>query len=110
MILVSTRDYEKALKRLRKLGASDVDIDTMERAIAANPEAGDVIAGSGGLRKVRFGYGGKGKSGGGRTIYYAVFADETVYLLTAFAKVDQADISVQDRRILTALAKETSHG
>ena len=52
-----TSTYEKGLKRLRKLGASKTDLDAIETMIAANPEAGDIIKGSGGLRKIRFAYG-----------------------------------------------------
>jgi hypothetical protein len=106
MEFVRTRSYEKGLKRLRKLGASDVDFYQVEQDIAANPEIGDVIKGSGGLRKVRFAYGQAGKSGGGRTIYYAVTEDDVAYLLAAFAKVDQADLTTDELKMLKALTKE----
>jgi hypothetical protein len=56
------------LKRLKKLGASSGDILAMEDAIARAPESGAIIRGTNGLREVRFGFGGRGKSGGGRTI------------------------------------------
>ena len=68
MDFVRTRSYEKGLKRLRKLGASRADLDAIETTLTANPRSGDVIAGSGGLRKVRFSFGQGGKRGGGRTI------------------------------------------
>ena len=55
MEFVRTGSYEKGLKRLRKLGAVDGDFEAMEQAIATNPEIGDVIKGSNGLRKVRSG-------------------------------------------------------
>ena len=66
--LVRTGSYEKGLKRLRKLGAIDADFEAMEQEIATNPEIGDVIKGANDLRKVRFGCGQVGRSGGGRTI------------------------------------------
>lgn len=106
MKLVRTTRYEKGLKRLRKLGAIDDDFDQAERDIASNPEIGDVIAGTGGLRKMRFGYGGAGKSGGARTIYYAVTEDEVTYLLTAYAKVDKKDLTADERKMFKALLKE----
>ena len=69
MEIVRTATYARNLKRLGKLGATDADVIAMENAIAANPEAGAVIKGSGGMRKIRFGFGGSGKSA--RTIYAA---------------------------------------
>jgi len=53
--------------------------------IALNPEAGDLIKGSGGCRKVRWAATGRGKSGGARVIYFIV-RDETIWLLIAYTK------------------------
>ncbi len=106
MEIVRTKSYEKGLKRLRKLGATDVDVTTMENEIAADPTMGDVIQNTGGLRKARFGYGQTGKSGGGRTIYYCLLADETVYLLTAYPKADKSDLTAEEKKLYKALIKE----
>ena len=54
--------------------------------IAANPEAGDVVPRSGGLRKVRWSYAGRGKRGGVRVIYYNRFADGEIWLLLIYGK------------------------
>ena len=110
MEIVRTGPYQRGLKRLEKLGATERDIDRMEREIASNPEIGDVIQGTGGMRKVRFGYGGTGKRGGGRTIYYAVLEDETIYLLTVYAKADRSDVAADEKRLLKALVKELTDG
>jgi hypothetical protein len=106
MELVHTSTYDDDLKRLAKLGATDVEIWEMENIIAAGPEAGDLIPDSGGLRKVRFGFGGKGKRGGGRTIYYVLTQDRLIFLLTAYAKVDRKDLTAKDRKMFKALIKE----
>jgi len=53
--------------------------------IAVNPEAGDLIKGSGGCRKVRWAASGRGKSGGARVIYFNV-SDQTIWLLIAYTK------------------------
>ena len=106
MEFVRTGSYEKGLKRLRKLGAVDGDFEAMEQAIATNPEIGDVIKGSNGLRKVRFGYGQAGKSGGGRNIYYVVTDDDVAYLLTAYPKVDKDDLTADELKLFKALTKE----
>jgi len=54
---------------------------------------------------MRFGYGLMGKRGGGRTIYY-VLKEDTLFLFTAYAKVDKDDLSVDERRLFGALVKE----
>lgn len=61
--------------------------------IAANPEAGDIIPGAGGCRKVRWFRAGMGKRGGVRVIHYNQLADGSVYLLLIYAKRVQDDIS-----------------
>lgn len=109
MEIIRTTAYTASLKRLGKLGGTAADFIAMEDAIAANIAIGDVIPGTGGLRKVRFGYGGRGKRGGGRTIYYALAADETVYLLVAYAKVDREDLTPAEKKLFATLAKELSN-
>jgi hypothetical protein len=54
--------------------------------IAANPEAGDVIPGSGGCRKVRWSKSGSGKRGGVRVIYFSRFASGEIWLLVIYSK------------------------
>ena len=106
MEIVRTSAYAAALKRLKKLGATSRDIVAMEDAIARAPEAGAVVRGTNGLRKIRFGYGGRGKSGGGRTIYYVMLDDEVVYLLVAYAKADKEDLTADEKRLFSALIEE----
>ena len=100
MRIIRTTVFTKALK---KLGASAADLDALETAIAANPQAGDVIPGMGGARKIRFSMAGKGKRGGGRAIYVAVVRQDTVYLLTAYAKAKKEDLTPADKAALRAL-------
>jgi hypothetical protein len=54
--------------------------------IAVNPDAGDVVPGSGGVRKVRWGLAGRGKRGGVRVIYYNRLADGEIWLLLVYGK------------------------
>lgn len=110
MEIVRTKTYKAGLKRLSKLGATSADVTTMENEIALDPRIGDVIEGTGGMRKVRFPYGQTGKSGGGRTIYYAVTADEVVYLITVYAKVDKSDLTAKEKKLFKALIKELTDG
>ena len=75
------------------------------RYLADNPKAGDLMEGTGGVRKLRWGRGGHGKSGGVRVIYY--FHDDSMplYLLTLFAKGEQANLSKAERNDLAGLVK-----
>jgi len=109
MEIVRTTAYANALKRLKKLGASTRDISGMEDAIARFPETGAVIRGTGGLRKARFGFGGRGKRGGGRTIYYVMLNDDVVYLLVAYAKADKLDLTVDEKALFSALIEDLTH-
>ena len=107
MKIVRTKRY---LKDLKRIGASAADVSALEQAIAANPNVGDLIQGLGGIRKIRFGLGNRGKRGGGRAIYFLVLADEAVLMLTAYAKNEKADLSSSDRKVLLKLVKELTDG
>ena len=70
--------------------------------VAADPRCGVVIPGSNGIRKVRFGFGGRGKSSGARVIYLFGGDELPVFLLAAFAKNEKSDLTAKER---LALAK-----
>ena len=74
--------------------------------VAANPEAGDIIPETGGLRKLRWGRQGVGKRGGVRVIYYYYDMDRPLYLITVYAKAAREDLTPEEKRTLTALAAE----
>lgn len=61
--------------------------------IATNPEAGEVIPGADGARKVRWGRAGVGKSGGARIIYFNLTAEEVVFLIAVYAKNNRTNMS-----------------
>ena len=71
--------------------------------LVGNPEAGAIMPGSGGLRKVRWRLPGRGKRGGARLIYYWNRATERVYLLFLYPKNVQADLTPAQLRVLRAL-------
>jgi hypothetical protein len=78
--------------------------------LAWNPTAGDLIPGTGGVRKVRWGLQGRGKRGGARVIYFYHDPGMPLFALTAYAKNEKADLSQKDRndyRRLTTLLTET---
>lgn len=73
---------------------SDDESEEFVSWIAVNPEAGALIAGSGGCRKVRWSASGRGKRGGARVIYFIV-RDGTIWLLIAYAKAKFDDLPVE---------------
>ena len=75
-------------------------ISQLEEFLAANPEAGDVIPASGGIRKLRWKRPGMGNRGGARVIYFYLVTRETVYLMSVYAKSDKEDLSNDDKKRL----------
>ncbi len=71
--------------------------------LAAYPKAGDLIEGTGGIRKLRWGRSGRGKRGGVRVIYYYHSELMPLYLLTMFAKNKQDNLSKAERNELAKL-------
>ena len=80
---------------------SEADILELEVLLTLHPDAGDVIPGGRGLRKLRRPGKGRGKRGGARVIYYHVTRQHLILLITAYAKNEQEDL---DRRQLQLLA------
>jgi len=77
--------------------------------IAQSPGCGDVLVGGGGIRKVRFPVGGRGKSGGVRIVYYYHDLTVPVFLLTVFAKNERANLSKEELSQLAKAAKTLAH-
>jgi hypothetical protein len=88
-------------------GVSEDERATMVTAIALNPQAGELMPGTGGARKVRFAGRGKGKSGGFRVVTFYGGTDMPVFLLDLYSKDAQANLSKGERnelrKILTVL-------
>jgi hypothetical protein len=82
---------------------TDEDRSAFVDFIARNPEAGDLIPQSGGVRKVRWGRQGSGKRGGVRVIYFYHNADMPLYLMMIYAKAQRDDLSPDARRAVQAL-------
>ena len=65
---------------------TDDEYGTLQQPLIVNPEAGDVIPGSGGVRKLRWGVAGRGKRGGLRVIYFLRLRQGEIWMLTLYAK------------------------
>jgi hypothetical protein len=82
----------------------------LETEIALNPQAGDVIPGLMGLRKIRFALGNKGKRGGGRAVYFLMVSEDVAVMIFAYAKSAQEDLTMEQRKAALALLKEMTDG
>ena len=71
--------------------------------LSAHPAAGDIMQGTGGIRKLRWSAHGKGKSGGVRIIYYFHNENMPLFLLTLFGKGEKANLSKSERNELAKL-------
>lgn len=76
----------------------------LQLRLLRDPEAGRVIPGTGGIRKLRVGMQGKGTRGGGRVIYTVRRPTGRIYLLTCYAKTEKDDLTPNERRQLRMLA------
>lgn len=79
---------------------SDVEREDFAVFISQNPNAGSVVRGSGGVRKVRWARAGSGKSSGFRVIYYNLLQHEEIWLLTMYAKSDRSTIPVHELKLI----------
>jgi mRNA-degrading endonuclease RelE of RelBE toxin-antitoxin system len=105
MVIVETPIFTKRVLE----ALTDDEYRELQIYLAQYPDAGDVIPGSHGLRKLRWKASGKGKRGGARVIYYWVKQREVVLMLFIFKKNERSDLSKDQLKILkTIAAKELS--
>lgn len=108
--VVATPAFEAAAKAAKM---SEAEVAAATEYVAANPQAGAVLAGTGGVRKARLAGRGKGKSGGYRIVWWFGGGDIPVFLLTVFGKDEKDNLSQAERnalRQLTATLKESLEG
>lgn len=92
-------EYQRRAEKLLSQGERNDIINYL----AEHPRSGDLLEGTGGIRKLRWGRGGQGKSGGVRVIYYVHSDVMPLYLLTLFAKNERANLSKAERNDLAGL-------
>lgn len=102
MIFIETSVFTRQVLEL----LTDEEYADFQSELAANPSAGDVIEGTGGLRKARVAAKGKGKRGGARVIYYHVNSAAQIRLLLIYVKGRKDDLSPDEKRILRRLNEE----
>mgnify|MGYP004446269279 CR=1 FL=1 len=93
------------IARWKSLGLTDDDLLRLEIDLLSDPKIGAVMQGTGGVRKVRFAFENRGKSGSIRVIYIDFEVYEKIFLLTAYAKADQSSLTKKERNALKGLVE-----
>ena len=92
-------------KKWFDLGFTEDDLLKLENRLMENPEAGVLMKDTGGIRKVRIAFKGKGKSGGARACYVDFVTFETIYLIDVFTKNEKENLSNEECNELKKLVK-----
>lgn len=98
--------YTRLFQVTRKGVLTDEEVRVVENTLLEDPEAGDVIAGTGGVRKVRAAQEGRGKRGSARVIYFFVGQQQTVYFILAFPKNVQGNLTEAQKRAVREMVAE----
>ena len=93
-------------KRWEALGFNDEDLLNLQNLLLENPKAGVIMEGTGGIRKVRFAFHERGKSGSVRVCYVDFGEYELIYLITVFSKDKQSNLTQKEKNILKDLVKQ----
>jgi hypothetical protein len=96
MVIVETRGFTARIVGL----LSNEDYRLLQLDLVRAPEAGRVIPGTGGLRKLRWGASGRGKRGGARIIYFWHPKSQSVLMLFAYPKNERSDLTPAQKRAL----------
>ena len=100
--VVETQTFESDVSQCM----SEVELNEFISQIAANPEMGVVIKGTGGIRKVRWVIQNRGKRSGVRIIYYFHDLNMPLFLLAVFKKNEKQDLSAEEKKLLKSLSEE----
>ena len=108
-----TREFVQLSQFIRQwndLRCDDEDLRELEEFLCLRPDHGDVVTGTGGLRKIRWKFGRSGKRGGMRVLYVDFPAFEKLYFLGAYAKTVRVDLSKKEaaevRKLIVTLKDE----
>lgn len=92
-------------KRWKEIGLGDAELLALQIALLKNPESGPVMEGTGGIRKIRFSLENRGKRSSVRVCYTDFAEYEVIYLITAFEKKEQENLSNEEKAVLRKLVK-----
>lgn len=92
-------------KNWASMGLNDNDLRRLQEELLFDPEKGDVMQGTGGLRKLRFAFEGQGKSGSVRVCYVDFVIYKSIYLITAYPKSEKENLSKSERNSIAKMIK-----
>ena len=92
-------------KRWKEIGLNDDDLLALQIMLLKDPQSGPIMEGTGGIRKVRFPLENRGKSGSVRVCYKDFEEYEVIYLITAFTKNEQDNLTKEEKNVLKKLVK-----
>ena len=92
-------------KRWKETGLNDEDLLHLQIILLKDPQSGPIMEGTGGIRKVRFPIENRGKSGSVRVCYADFEEYEVTYLITAFTKNEQDNLTSEEKNVLKKLVK-----
>jgi mRNA-degrading endonuclease RelE of RelBE toxin-antitoxin system len=103
--LITVAETESFRRKVGQL-LSENEKDELIAYMSMHPNAGVLIKGTGGIRKLRWARSGRGKSGGVRVIYYFHSQEMPLYLLTLFGKNEKANITKKEKNILSTMVRK----
>ncbi len=106
MVIIESPIFTRLITTLM----SDDEYRLFQETLITRPDSGVLIKQSGGLRKVRWKLDGRGKSGGVRVIYYWLAADDQIYMVYAYTKVKQDNLTPQQLKMLKLIVERWSDG
>ena len=101
-VIVETSPYQRAVEKFW----DEVTQREFKNYIGMNPEDGDIIPGTGGVRKIRWQGSGHGKRGGARIIYYLYNANHPIYLLYAYPKNVKVNLTADEKKAFKEVAEQ----
>jgi hypothetical protein len=102
MVIIETSIFTRQVTAL----LTEDEYQRLQIYLASRPAAGTVIPGSGGLRKLRWSAGGKGKRGGARVIYYWAVSEDQILMLFIYSKGERDDLTPQQLALLRQIMEE----
>lgn len=92
-------------RKWKELGLTDEILRDLQNILLNDPKSGDVIQGTGGLRKIRIPMGNRGKSGGSRVIYVDIELKETIYFVNVYSKNEKDALTDDEKKAFKAVVK-----
>ena len=102
--MITVAETESFQRKVGRLLTEDEKTELVAY-LSMNPNAGVLIQGTGGIRKLRWARSGRGKSGGVRVVYYFHNEEMPLYLLTLFGKNEKANVSMEEKQLLSKAVK-----